>query len=72
MKAGSFNYDLIGNAKRQHIVPNIKDTEFLALSPQNSAVLVKTGEVSVDVLDGITMDQAFSMKTNQAKCIFLA
>ena len=32
---------MVSNAKRQHILPNIKDAEFLALSPQGSAVIVK-------------------------------
>ena len=72
MKAGTFNFDMVQNAKRQHILPNIKDVEFIALSPGNSAVLVKNSNQQVDVLDGDTLDLAFNMRTDLAKCLYLA
>lgn len=42
----------------------MKTAEFLALSPQNSAVLVKSSELSVDVLDGDSLDLAFTLKVD--------
>ena len=63
---------MVSNAKRQHILPNIKDAEFLALSPQGSAVIVKNSNQHVDVLDGETLDLAFNMKCDLTKCIHLS
>ena len=63
---------MVQNAKRQHILPNIKDVEFIALSPGGSAVLVKNSNQQVDVLDGDTLDLAFNMRTDLAKCLYLA
>ena len=63
---------MVQNARRQHILPNIKDVEFIALSPGNSAVLVKNSNQVVDVLDGDTLDLAFNLKADLAKCLFLA
>jgi hypothetical protein len=71
MKSGTHNYDLVNNAKRQYTIKNIKDAEFFTLSPQSSAIILKTGENSVDVIDGDSMDRVFSMKTTQAKCVHL-
>ena len=53
-------------------MPNIKDVEFIALSPGGSAVLVKNSNQQVDVLDGDTLDLAFNMRTDLAKCLYLA
>lgn len=41
VKNGTFDFDMVQNARRQHILPNIKDCEFIALSPGNTAVLCK-------------------------------
>jgi len=60
------------NVRRQYVLPDIKDCEFFALSPQNSAILVKNGDKQIDVLDGDTLDLAFSMKVDQPKCVYLA
>ena len=72
VKNGTFDFDMVQNARRQHILPNIKDVEFIALSPGNSAVLVKNSNQVVDVLDGDTLDLAFNLKADLAKCLFLA
>jgi len=72
MKSGTHNFDLINNSKRQYTIKNIKDAEFFALSPQSSAIILKTGDNTVDVIDGDTMDRVFSMKTVQAKCVILS
>ena len=63
---------MVANAKRQHILPNIKDCEFMALSPGNTALLVKNSNTMVDVLDGDTLDLAFNMRCDLAKCLYLA
>jgi hypothetical protein len=64
MKSGTCNFDLLGNAKKQLEINNIKDVEFMSLSPQHSAILVKTSETIVDVVDGISMERVFTMKTS--------
>lgn len=64
MKSGTHNYDLINNSRRQYTIKNIKDAEFMALSPQSSAIIVKTSENTVDVIDGDSMERVFSMKTS--------
>ena len=53
-------------------MPNIKDCEFIALSPGNTAVLVKNSNKEINVLDGETLDLAFNMKSDLAKCLFLS
>jgi len=55
-----------------HYLPNVKDCEFMALSPQGSAVIVKATDTQVHVLDGDTFDRVFSLKASQAKCVHLA
>ena len=64
VKNNAFNYDLVNNSLRQHILPNIRDCEFMSLSPQNSAVLVKNSNTALDVLDGDTLDLAFNIKVD--------
>lgn len=63
---------MVTNARRQHILPNIKDCEFIALSPGNTAVLAKNSNKAVDVLDGDTLDLAFNMHSDLAKCVYLS
>lgn len=33
IKNGVYNFDLIANSKRQYTIQNIKDVEFMSLSP---------------------------------------
>ena len=63
VKQAKFNYDLFTNARETHILPNIRDAEFLTLSPQGTAALVKQSNHLIDVLDGETLDLAFALKS---------
>ena len=57
--------------KQQHIVAQLKESEFLAVSPQQTTLIVKSATNKIDVLDADTFEVKTTLKCVQPKSVLM-
>ena len=71
IQTGEFDYDLYHHAKCHFLLPEVKACEFLTLSPNSSAILIRRGDQAIDVLNTNRFDFALRLSPDTPKCIEL-